>query len=479
MSTSNPKQIHQRPYSRVVLVPIVAVFVCMLEVMCLDTDLVNLANAVGPIFLGLVSTRAAAKLIRDAPVLLISCLPWTLLAIVAYACVGPLVYVFGSQQTIDSIPASLDLDADGLLRTNILNSAFIATMLTTYLLFSNRRSVSFDFDKLITNLQDRRAAMMLVFVCLAIGGLARIVISLAILGGHLSGTVYHLSQMTTLALLPLWYLVGTKVRSFLWIAAVPLFVFEFGDALLTFSKSAIVLSILLPGIGLFLARRSKSILAIVFLLTVLAYAATGSTTARCRELCRTREDLLLPRRIQILSDVVQDKHGIRSLQEDDGIQWWWLRLNYACVQGFVMRAYDQGQPFDSYKNALWTFVPRILVPGKPSMTALGVELNYQIHGQYGSSMGVGIAGEAYGVGGILYVPFAAILLGGIFAFLDSQFAFNQAGGWLYFPIQLISMKMGYRLDGHLVADYLGTTVIVFAYLQIAKILVNTLLSSRR
>ena len=469
MSITYPQQMHQHPYSQVVLVPIVAALVCLFEFICLDSGSVNFANAVGPTVLGLVTTRAATKFIQKAPVLLISCLPWTLFAIIAYACVGPLVYVFGSQQTIDSIPESLNLNADGLLRTNILNSAFIATMLATYLLFSNRRSAFFDINTWIMNLQDQRAAKMVVCICLGIGGLARIVISLDVFEGPVPGSVYHLAQLTTLALMPLWYLMSAKSYRFGWIA-IPLFLFEFGDALLSFNKSTVILCILMPGTGLFLAHQSKSILATVFLLSVLVYVALTTPTAICRELVGARADV--SDRIEIFTDVVQDKNGIRSRRTSDGIQWWWLRMNYANVQWFVMRRYDQGQPFDSYKNALWVFVPRILVPDKPSMTAMGLELNYLIHGQHGSSMGVGIAGEAYGVGGMLYVALAAMLLGGIFATLDSRFAFNRVGGWLYLPVQVISMKMGYRLDGQLVADYLGTMVIVFAYLQMVKVLVN-------
>src|SRR5690606_18534318 len=86
-------------------------------------------------------------------------------------------------------------------------------------------------------------------------------------------------------------------------------------------------------------------------------------------------------------DIVQDYlAGARRVYTRQGGL---SRLSYLNVGAYVVDKYDAGLPGDTLRNAAAVFVPRILWPDKPIITSLGPELNFEIFGREGSSLGIG------------------------------------------------------------------------------------------
>lgn len=475
-----------RPYSHLSTYFVLVVCIAVFEFLALVTESYEIGNSVGPICLGLASIWALFKVLRASPLLFLSAFPWALIAIVAYFAIGPLALVFGTSETINSYHKGLEIRPEELLQTNLLNSSFIAILVLSFFCVIKGKESSLQIATFMENLNDQSAAKKLIYICLSVGVPIQFFFFYPTEFGYVNtvvpAAVLRLGGLTTLALVPIWFLFGSK-RYFFAPLAILLLLVEFSMALLTFAKTAVLLCLVLAGIGLYFSNRSQRFLVCLALFLAVSFLLVDPIVKVCREEGghRINEGFSrnLEQRFDLLLRVVTDENGIRSRRIAGEIQHGWLRLNYSNAQYFVMREYNEGRSFDFYKNALWAFVPRILVPNKPNMTELGIELNYLINRHRKSSMAVGIAAEAYGVGGPVYVLFAAVFVGCIFGFLDSRYAFNMKGGWLYLPIQVICMRMGYRLDGALVPDYLGSLVIVIAYHFIATILITQWLFPNR
>ena len=79
-----------------------------------------------------------------------------------------------------------------------------------------------------------------------------------------------------------------------------------------------------------------------------------------------------------------------------------------------------------------------------------------------SSSAPGYFADAYWAAGWNGVLLFSTLIGFLFAFY-SRFALHvlENGRWLLIPLALLSLKMGLRVDGALVADVVGASVIWF------------------
>jgi hypothetical protein len=463
------------------MVPILLGIVAFFEYLELGGSSVEAANIAGPIAVGIICAWSALRILYLAPALFLSCKPWVLISAAAYYGFGPLVHIYGNSETINSYPKNLAIRPEQLLQTNILNAVFLAILTLTYVVLSRKRfSSATTMSQIVHNLADHSAAKTLLFLCLVVGFPVRILLSVpnefGMFEAHIPNTILRLGTMTTLALIPCCYLAGVLKGRFMLLAVV-LLSLELSWSLISFSKSAILICILFSGVGFYLANQTRNVLVSMFLVLLFAYFAVAPLVRISRQESINRtgayDAATLSERVQIVEDLFNDENSVWTNRNEDKIQYGWRRFSYAPVQSFVMKRYHNGQPLDFYKNALWAFVPRIIAPDKPNMTEMGIELNYMISGHRTSQTGVGVAGEAYGVGGPFAVVFIAMAIGSIFAFLDSRFAFSQSGGWLFLPVQLIGMRMGYRLDGAFVPDYLGSLVIVIGYTQIVRLFLLT------
>jgi hypothetical protein len=139
--------------------------------------------------------------------------------------------------------------------------------------------------------------------------------------------------------------------------------------------------------------------------------------------------------------------------------------------------YDTGVPSPSLDLLLATFIPRFLWPDKPIITQIGVDFNFAATGSQTSSSAPGLFADAYWNFGWSGVALLMVPLGAIFGYI-SVFALNvlTLRRWIYFPLVFMGMKMGLRTDGFIVADIVGTVVLMIAGYAILTLLEHLLLA---
>jgi len=184
------------------------------------------------------------------------------------------------------------------------------------------------------------------------------------------------------------------------------------------------------------------------------------------------------RRAEIALDYFGAKNAVVKDEED--VEFWWRRLNYSNVQSYAIRAYDAGQSMDTFK-ALWMrFVPRIIWADKPILYGLGREFYHKVSGNRGSSLGITIYGDAYWQYGWITVFLMMPIIGALFSYLSMLgLAIIQSKQFIYFPIILLSLKMGTLGPlGFITETIISPIPIMLAYYVVIVICVK-LATSRR
>jgi hypothetical protein len=144
-----------------------------------------------------------------------------------------------------------------------------------------------------------------------------------------------------------------------------------------------------------------------------------------------------------------------------GSQPYLVRISYVTTAVFAVRQYDSGHPGDSLALFLSVFVPRFLWPDKPIITQTGIDFNFAATGIASSASSPGLFAEAYWNFGwpgvvLLMMPYG-IILGALTDYTLTKFHLEQ---WLYFPVVILGMRIGFRTDGFYVADVAGGLVIL-------------------
>jgi hypothetical protein len=133
------------------------------------------------------------------------------------------------------------------------------------------------------------------------------------------------------------------------------------------------------------------------------------------------------------------------------------RFSYVNAATMVVAWHDLGRPGSTFENALAVFVPRLLWPDKPDISAGGRELYTEATGTVGTSISPGLPAEAYWNFGWWGIALLMLPLGVVLALLaHASTRIMAQERWLYLPVVLISIQVGTRVDGLYVIDYIGT-----------------------
>jgi hypothetical protein len=244
----------------------------------------------------------------------------------------------------------------------------------------------------------------------------------------------------------------------------------------SFSKTALLQILVFTGLGAYQATKKPAVLVTMACCVFALYISIGSIMANCREelLANSQEDrprFSLTDRLKLVYQVSSAYLTEESSQER-GTQTWWQRMCYANIQLFAIHQYEAGRPGESFQMALYAFVPRFLYPNKPIMTEVAVDFTEKLRGHRLSSTGIGIFGEAYWNLGWFGVLIISVYVGCLFVPL-TRLALTMLARdeWFFLPCALIAMKMGYRLDGWFVPDYMGGPGLYIAYFGILWMLI--------
>jgi hypothetical protein len=172
-------------------------------------------------------------------------------------------------------------------------------------------------------------------------------------------------------------------------------------------------------------------------------------------------NILLPRYQSLMGAPLEERLGIlrafysgdRLAETGEDIQSSVARICYLYVATFAMANYDAGKPGFSLGNFFAIFIPRFLWPDKPIMTDIGIEFNVLANGSATSASGPGLFAEAYWNFGWFGIPILIVPLG-VILLLFGRYAMwiLNTGRWAYFPLVLLLMRTGLRVDGFFTVD---------------------------
>lgn len=466
---THSRQDFDRAALRRLFIVLLMLFTAYLTLGLFDSDeLRDAINWIGPTILLVTCLMTGYRLVSRNPLLMWTPIPWFLAACGAYFGFGPLLYTFANGETVAHANNLWTVNSLDLLRTNLLNVVGIMVIAASFLTLYKRIGLS--RVRRIPQIADRRTITIVTIGFLTVGVIVKYRFALPYEFGTtnqvLSGSVYSLAQLTTLCLAMLGYLATRRRGVWILILAIVLLC-EASVDLLRFSKSALMLTLIMPLLGCFLAKPRIKVLATGALGIACLYILSTPIVSWGRLEVAESTGVFYRATLQQRLDVVQKGLATGSIggeRNESTAQGWWSRLSYANAQAFAMHQYDEDRPGASLGMALYTFVPRILWPDKPSITGAGEDFTELIHGHRGSSTGIGIFGEAYWNGGWLLLVGMCVCVGILFVILTRVALFYMGRlEVIYLPCIFLGMEMGFRVDGWIVGDYVGASVIYAAY----------------
>jgi hypothetical protein len=165
----------------------------------------------------------------------------------------------------------------------------------------------------------------------------------------------------------------------------------------------------------------------------------------------------LEERIEIMETYFAE--GPKEQADRSDFQGTLARISYGTVAGAAVKLHDSGQIGDSLLSLFFFFIPRAIWPNKPIFDG-GARFNEAMTGNAGSFAWMGIFVESYWNLGWFGIPIVMIPLAAIYVFLGRlTIKIMSLGQWLQFPIVLLSMVMGFRVDGEVISDQVASAFI--------------------
>jgi hypothetical protein len=223
-----------------------------------------------------------------------------------------------------------------------------------------------------------------------------------------------------------------------------------------FNKTLVLLGLGAATAGFALVFRPRVVVPIGLVLMLMIYFLSAGPVAFGRN---TMGDRVLP----LVDRWALVKEGFEAAGRADSLAETspWGRLSYINAQGAALDFHDAGLGADDFALIPWAFVPRVLVPGKPTMTETPRAFHEQISGRDGSATGLGVFASGYFSGGWIGVFLASVLAGWILAQTSAVARSILAHRALVLlPFALYGVFIAFRIDGSFLADYVGAFVFI-------------------
>lgn len=233
--------------------------------------------------------------------------------------------------------------------------------------------------------------------------------------------------------------------------------------LLSFSKTDLILPILVLLSGIWVAQRSFLSIIIPGLILVAFYAlllaptiSSGRSDLRYDD---ARNSIL--DRIEILSAPRQKLYGFEESRFDKVSR----RFAHGFIQTYLIEQYNSEKPGESLKDFWVALVPRALWPNKPNITRFGTKLHeeYRQVRNSRSALAPTYSAEAYwnyGVAGVLLV---SLLIGLELGWLSKKwFESVQGKDTAFLIIAFPAAFLGFNVEAWIVASYIGGFITLIA-----------------
>jgi len=343
---------------------------------------------------------------------------WFSLTSALYFGLGPLVYYFGSNETIVFLDSYYILSADSLYKVNSIVIFGLLTVIFFYLLFHSffiTFKLPFNVSKFKVSVADIKKISSVTYFLIIIGVPVKLFLTLpyaiGIFDWHLPGFLKNFEHFATLALIPLYLIKSFSLKYKVTFYA--LTIFNFLVAFVTLSKLAVIIVMFV----LFLAAKLKGVsnfrLGLVGFLIIFIYLTFLSPlVAYGRNIINVGGVNTMEGLQQFIAAVTSSEPYDFVADTTPGVQLGWARLNYSNAQAFAIEQYDSGAPGNTLSDILWVLVPRTLFSDKPNFSH-GSFFNELVDGNPNSSSGPGMIVEGYwnaGWGGVIFVCFSMALI---------------------------------------------------------------------
>ena len=264
---------------------------------------------------------------------------------------------------------------------------------------------------------------------------------------------------------------------------------HFGLSALTFSKVALVMSMLFLVIGVYFGNRKRWMLLLSLLLISFIYSLSQPFVSYSRAVIHERTGTIwnagYAERLDIAGSYFRSP-GISSIGEHSGnvedadIDDWWLRLNYSNVQAIAKQLRESGQYINSYDQVWVLFIPRIIWPNKPVFISPGMVFYTFLTGNHGTALGLSVFGDLYwqlGWSGF----FATLFIGWLLACMTRRsVCILRRHDYLRMPLVLLPLLLSISgLTQFFVNGIIAVIPIYLAYMGLAYIADRILLSRSR
>jgi hypothetical protein len=386
---------------------------------------------------------------------------WFRLATATYFGFGSLVPLFINPEERIRIATFYDARIDEMLKLDLLcavSSLLVLTSATVIGLLFPYRAIGRTLDR-------PHARLFYGLVFAGVGYTTKFLIDAPLTFGAFGaavvpGIVLQLSQLSAVGMFLLSFHAFRTTRSLLPVV-LALLAADLTISALMFAKTAMLLPLIMFLLG-WLSARTSALRIFVAAVGFLAVYSGSQPFIEFGRLSLQRQFQSLDagglsERFEIIADYFRGDR-LEAYQEDT--QSSLTRLSYVNSGCFAMSRFDGGVPGPSLEYAFATVVPRFLWKDKPVITDIGVTFNVMATGNFKSSSLPGIFADAYWADGWRGVMVAMPLVGALFTFY-SRFALRviAQARWLLFPLVLLAIKMGLRVDGALVPDIIGASVI--------------------
>lgn len=450
----------QRPLECVYLAVILAIY--LIAYWSNAEDLYRPITMVGAIgLIGILGTAAYSMAAKN-PLTIWAPLFWFRIACAAYFGFGAIVPYIVDENTLRRMFEIYPFDDRSALKVSIVYTlGILITLVAANLFLKHSGQIGRNSrDELAFVMRDRTLTFAILF--LSIGALLRYGIVTPYTFGLFGDTVVP-GAIITLAnsyYVGIYLLVRASATrgSLVGLCAAALIAIDLVVSIASFAKAELLTLLIFAFLGILTHRVSVRRVAVGAALILVSYLAFQPLVQFGRDVVYSRYGSIRGAPISERIDIVKEYVRRGGADGDAGTQSSLSRLSYVNVSAYVVEQYDGGRPGQTLINAFAVFVPRVLWPDKPIISALGEDLYLQVSGRRGSSMGVGHFAEAYWNFGWLGLPLCMIPLGAVMA-IFSKFSIQVMSrqDWLFLPVVLMGVDLGIRADGHFAVDVLGPT----------------------
>lgn len=231
-------------------------------------------------------------------------------------------------------------------------------------------------------------------------------------------------------------------RGFLIALFFALWLIDFLFTTLAFAKIDLMLAMVLPIAGYFLATRKfvPTGLAVCLAIATYSFAQPMVTYARFAGIEDFNASGYFDRAETIYTYIIERPETPQNIVFE-GAQRWWTRLEFSAKQAYAMNLHDRGVTSSSLLQLPILFIPRVVWPDKPELRGPGQDFYFLLTGRDTNRMSISVYGDLFWQFGWLGVLLVAPVIGMILVLMTNKLLPHiRSRDFIYFPLVLIGLR---------------------------------------